>query len=86
MSASHVVGRKPPALSRRAQLLEALALAADAQAIATLAEAYVSEKHRQVSPSVLHTTTRTVARIARELGVTLCDILDAEERRGQKRP
>jgi hypothetical protein len=66
-------------------LLEALALADDAQAIATLADAYVWEKHRQVSPSALQATTRILARIARELGLTLCDILDADERRDRKR-
>jgi hypothetical protein len=67
--------------SRRHQLLGALALASDAQAIATLAEAYVLEKHREVNPSVLHATTRIVARIAQELGRTLCDVLDRDERR-----
>lgn len=65
--------------SRRAQLLEALALIEDAQAIITMNEAYVLQQHRQVSVPVLQATVRILARITRRIGTTLCAILEVAD-------
>jgi hypothetical protein len=79
------IDRTSRAPSRRDQLLGALALASDARAMATLTEAYVLEKHREMSPSNMYATTRIITRIAGELGTTLCNIIDRDERHSRKR-